>query len=391
MCTNARIALHSLAALAAAWLLAPAAAPAQSDSSATVPPAGALPPPSQAPPATQPSPASGNLLNPNVSVIGWFQAEAGRSVDRDRSEIFMLREAEIGLQAAVDPYSRADFFIAVSPEEGASLEEGYLTILSLPAGLSAKLGKFRNNLGRFNRIHPGETPFADRPLAAEEFFGEEGLATEGVSASWLIPNPVALYLNWDVEATRRPDEGGLAIHGGGSRDLLYTTRLGTFIDLGEAANLTLGASYANGPAGYADPAPGDSTDLLRAGVWCGDITFRWKNPRRAIYRSLVLSAEAMTRSAETSGGRTDRARGGFAYVDWQAARRWHAGGRYDWTDLGATSERGDPLHTGGLVFLTFTPSEFSLLSLQARYRETDGPAYFLKSTFSIGPHGAHPF
>jgi len=44
----------------------------------------------------------------------------------------------------------------------------------------------------------------------------------------------------------------------------------------------------------------------------------------------------------------------------------------------------------------FQPSEFSLLSLQARrihdtYTDRDGDAVFLKWTFNIGPHGAHPY
>jgi len=60
-------------------------------------------------------PQGANLLNPAVSVIGWFQGEAGDQLDQEGTSAFSLREAEIGLQANVDPYSRADFFISVSP------------------------------------------------------------------------------------------------------------------------------------------------------------------------------------------------------------------------------------------------------------------------------------
>ena len=103
----------------------------------------------------------------------------------------------------MDPYSRADFFIAVSPAEGVDLEEGTLTLFALPAGLTAKLGKFRSNFGKFNRTHPPETPFADRPLAAERFLGEEGLAPSGLSASWLAP--LTFYVNLDAEVTTTPE------------------------------------------------------------------------------------------------------------------------------------------------------------------------------------------
>ena len=55
---------------------------------------------------------------------------------------------------------------------------------------------------------------------------------------------------------------------------------------------------------------------------------------------------------------------------------------------------GGPSDQGQLGFLTFTPSEFSLVSAQVRRRDTIGSdemTYFLKTTFNIGPHGQHPF
>ncbi|MBI5439789.1 MAG: hypothetical protein HY900_01105, partial [Deltaproteobacteria bacterium] len=86
-------------------------------------------------------PQTSSLLNPNISAIGWFQAQGGRTPgDLDQHDAFELREVELGFQAVVDPYARADFFIAVNPEEGVDLEEGYLTLLALPLGFQAKLG-----------------------------------------------------------------------------------------------------------------------------------------------------------------------------------------------------------------------------------------------------------
>jgi hypothetical protein len=387
VCTNARIALLALAMSGAAWCAAPGAGLAQPEAPPT-------PSPTSPPAASAPA-SAGNLLNPNLSVIGWFQAEAGDRVSAEGGRAFALHEAEIGLQAAVDPYSRADFFISVSPDEGAALEEGYVTFLSLASGLSAKLGKFRQNFGKFNRTHPPEMPFADRPLVAERFLGEEGLAGTGASASWLVPLP--LYLNLDVEVTNTPSRGEVpAFESYRGKDLLYTTRLGTFFDLGEAANLSLGASYANGANGAADADTVGSSfidvEILRAQLQGLDVTFRWKNPRRAIYRSLVFSVEVMQRAAETLSGHDYVSRGAFTYADYQFSRRWHAGGRYDWSEsLDAPGQDA----TGALAFLTFTPSEFSLMSLQASRRWLEDGAeetrYFFKTTFNIGPHGAHPF
>src|SRR3989338_6691604 len=71
-----------------------------------------------------------NWLNPNVSVIGWFQGEAGRRHGHgteDPPAAFTMKEAELGFQAVVDPYARADFFASFTGEGEAELEEGYLT------------------------------------------------------------------------------------------------------------------------------------------------------------------------------------------------------------------------------------------------------------------------
>ena len=53
-----------------------------------------------------------NLMNPNISVIGWFQGEAGRRyVDPGVSlpPALDLKEAEIGFQSIVDPYATVLF------------------------------------------------------------------------------------------------------------------------------------------------------------------------------------------------------------------------------------------------------------------------------------------
>ena len=41
-------------------------------------------------------------------------------------------------------------------------------------------------VGKLNQTHAGETPFADRPLAAARCFGDEGLSSTGLSAVALV-------------------------------------------------------------------------------------------------------------------------------------------------------------------------------------------------------------
>lgn len=361
----------------------------QADSSTALSDQAILPP---SPPGQSAAPQqASNLLNPNVSLIGDFRGQVGHDFSPE-TRAFTLHEAELGFQAPVDPYARADAFIAVSPEEGVDVEEVYLTFQTLPLGLQAKVGKFRSNFGKFNRTHPPETSFSDRPLATEAFFGEEGLSGVGGSFSLLIPNPW-VYLNLDAEFTHTWKEApafgefdlsGELITGGRRRDLGYLTRLSTFVDLSESANLTVGTTYATGVHDLA----GDFRTHLE-GI---DLTFRWKPPRRAIYRSLIWQTEALfSQRAQAAGGRLQSA-GMFSYIDWQFQRRWHVGARYDYTQFPDTNA----LHEQGVLgFLTFTPSEFSLITWQGRAVErVDGRwnwVGLLKITFNIGPHGAHPF
>lgn len=335
-----------------------------------------------------------NLLNPNISVIGWFQGEAGnRYADpgKELSRPLDLKEAELAFQAMVDPYARADFFIAAT-REGFELEEGYIDWYHLPADFAVKVGKFRAGLGRFNRTHPAETAFADRPLVHERFFGEEGLAEAGASVSWQAPLDLAL-VTLDGQALNAPEAEAVPAFGRAQRrDLLYIGRASGYYDLTEALNTTLGLSYAHGPAGVeVDQVVG--TTVTRASQLGGvDLTFRWKDPRRAIYRSAFWQTEAFWSRREGVDDSKVGAFGLFTHLEYQFARRWRAGARYDYTQSPTDRTRHEK---GGLAYLTFTPSEFSLISLQGRrarrFDGTNETLGMLKVTFNIGPHGAHPF
>ena len=142
-------------------------------------------------------------FNPDIGVIGDFGASY---ISRGKRNFeAYLHETELSLQAVVDPYARADFFISFvrDPETGkygVEVEEGYLTTLSLPAQLQLKVGKFREAVGRINPTHPHALPFIDMPNAYVNYFGEEGLNDEGVSLSWLLPNK-AFYQELIFQAT----------------------------------------------------------------------------------------------------------------------------------------------------------------------------------------------
>lgn len=335
-----------------------------------------------------------NLLNPNVSVIGWFQGEAGRRhVDpgKELPPALDLKEAELSFQSVVDPYARADFFISVN-RTGVDLEEGYLTWFHLPHDLALKTGKFRPDFGKFNRTHAPETAFADRPLVSERFFGEEGLSGTGGAVSWQVPNPW-LLVSLDGQAINTPSvSASPAFDTARRRDLLYVGHLNGYYDLTEAANVTLGGSYAYGGAGQEFNAVTGSSRTLFVQLGALDLTFRWKNPRRSVYRSALWQTEVIWGKRDALNNSSVGSVGMFSHVEYQFARRWRTGIRYDYTQFPDDRAKHEK---AGLAYLTFTPSEFSLISLQGRQaRRFDGTKEtlgFLKVTFNIGPHGAHPF
>src|SRR6185503_7105482 len=85
--------------------------------------------------------ASSKIFNPDIAVIGDFLGAAG-SNRVNPSPSLAMHESEASFQAVVDPYARADFFVAFG-EEGVELEEGFLTFTTLPGGLLTKVGKTR--------------------------------------------------------------------------------------------------------------------------------------------------------------------------------------------------------------------------------------------------------
>ena len=76
--------------------------------------------------------------------------------------------------------------------------------------------------------------------------------------------------------------------------------------------------------------------------------------------------------------------------DYQFARRWFAGARFDYSERAA----GPSLHDkGGAALLTFWPSEFS--QIRGEYRRTSyaegttANELLFQFLFAIGAHGAH--
>jgi hypothetical protein len=337
-------------------------------------------------PATAPAPlTNAKVFNPDMSVIGNFVGVAGKNDHSDQPP-FGLSEVEAAFQAIVDPYARADFFLAAGPE-GLEVEEGFITFNTLPAGLLLKAGKMRAEFGKVNRMHTHRLPWADRPLVTQNLVGgEEGLSLPGVSLSKLIANS-ALFL----EATGEAYYGSSEVFESREKSkLTYVGRLRGYRDITEGTNLDVGGSYAFGPSAQVpESVTLEDSDTELVGF---DATFRYRPLRRAIYRQFVARTELMWSRPRSNGFAGERAFGYYGSAEYQFARRWFAGARYD-----RSAQALDPslVDKGGSFSLTFWPSEFN--QIRGQYRRTDygdgvkANEFLLQLNFSIGAHGAHVF
>jgi len=327
------------------------------------------------------------VFNPDMAVIGDFLGATGRN-EVNPSPALELHESEASFQAVVDPYARADFFVSFG-EEGVGVEEGFLTFTELPGKLQMRVGKMRAAFGKVNSLHNHVLPWLDRPIVTGNLVGgEDGIDDAGISVARLIPAG-ALFL----EATGqvfRGDSGESLFKTSERSDLSYVGHLRAYQDISESTNIDLGASYSYGhnPAGIVkDIDIGRFTTKL----FGGDLTLRWRPLRRAIYHQFVGRSEIVVSDRDQFGGRQHSV-GFYASGEYQFARRWFLGGRYDRSER---AENASLLDTGGSAVLTYWPSEFS--QVRGQYRRTnyaDGPAadeLLFQFQFSIGAHGAHPF
>jgi hypothetical protein len=336
------------------------------------------------------SSAAAKALNPDVSVIGDFVGAVGGNSAPSLASLqpfpsLQMHESELGLQAIIDPYARGDFFISFG-EEGVNLEEGYITFTALPAGFVAKVGKMRSVFGKVNLMHNHVLPWVDRPLVSTNLVGgEDGIDDAGVSIERILPAPKGIFL----EATGQLFRGDSAdvFHAQQRSDVSTVEHLRSYKDITESTNLDIGLSYARGHNDSGLTLPGDFITQLY-GV---DATVRWKPLRRSIYHSFVGRSEFIW-SQRQELPREQRAFGFYTSGDYQFARRWFAGGRFDWSERSRFDNLADK---GGAATLTYWPSEFS--QIRGEYRFTkyaenrDSNELLMQLIFSLGAHGAHPF
>jgi hypothetical protein len=328
-------------------------------------------------------------LNPDIAVIGDFLGAAGNGANR-ATPAFEMHESELALQAILDPYARADFFLSFG-EQGVTLEEGYITFPALKGGFQLRVGKMRAAFGKVNTLHNHVLPWTDRPLVTQNLVaGEDGINDAGMALSRIFQGPGQIFL-----------EGTAQVFRGDSDDLFRSYKrsnvstvehLRGYRDLTESTNVDLGVSYARGHSALGP----DVIDQLY-GI---DATVRWKPLRRSIYHSFLGRSEFIW--SRFGLPKTTTPFGYYISGDYQFARRWFLGGRFDrserlpFTSLDVADVNLALLRdTGGSLVVTYWPSEFSQIRGQLRHtrygERLTANEFLFQFQFSIGAHGAHPF
>ena len=333
-----------------------------------------------------------NVFNPRITVVGSLLSrtddrpvlnEDGDPID----DSFRLREVELDFRSVIDPWAEGVVIAAIESEVSGTyeltIEEGYVVLKRLPliesdtSGVQLKVGRFRAEFGRINKVHTHNLPWATRPLAVQMFLGHEGYLSEGISGSVQLPTPTesdSVVLTVQVLSG-----GGIEIDPDAvASDYAPLGHLAWFRELGAEHTLELGVSARGG----------DSDRTL----YGGDVTYQWKPLVGGQYRSFLLGGEFLMNDSDSPD--LDRARGGYVWAQHQLSRTCYLGARYDTVE--ELANRGMDTRRAGVWFSCYT-SEFFRVRVGVEHTESDVAAIdgldtgFMEMSFVFGSHPSDPY
>ena len=383
--------------------------------------------------------SSASAFNPAISVVlagsyadtsqdpgDWgiagFMPNGGEIGPGDRS--FSLGESEITFAASVDPFFSAQLTAAIAGEDEIGVEEAFFRTTSLPAGFTAKGGRFFSGFGYLNEVHAHAWDFADQPLVYQAFFGNQR-AQDGVQLKWIAPTD--LFIELGAETGNGDAFPGTRRHQNGFNGTTLFAHVGG--DLGDTASWRVGGAWIDLNAENREYEDTDALDqpVLNAftgqsRTWVADAVFKWAPDGNSARRYLKVQGEYMHRdetgdlsfdieNAALADAYRSTQSGWYLQSVYQFLPHWRAGLRYDELDSGTpaiglvTSGTltatdfpsllpGDPRRT--TVMVDWNPSEFTRWRLQyawdeARDNGDTDRQLFLQYLFGIGTHGAHKY
>lgn len=341
-----------------------------------------------------------NAFNPRITVIGdslgRLSASSAELVENGNNldDRFSLREVELDMRADIDPYAKGVLILAAGEEAPGEytfdIEEGYITLETLPFGFRAQIGRFRQPFGRINKLHGHDLPQSTEPYIITDLFGEEGFDENGVLVSWLAP---WIPLTLTAELLNGENQGVLA--GGNSDDPAWLGRAEYFLSINDSGTLYAvgGASFLFGYNDSPNPVDAPGAPHHETQLWGGDLLLKYQ-PNQ--FFSIVAQAEVFSLKKEVAGGK-EHAFGGYALFQVQPAQRWYLGVRYDYSNYYEGTEDSNQWALGAWV--SFYTTEFLRFRLGYEHRErpsTNGgdgdlDTIFFQITFVFGAHPVEPF
>ncbi len=352
-----------------------------------------------------------NALNPMITIFSnhLFRAD-NRDVRKGGSrvdETYRLRANEIDFRSPIGPYADGVAILAVPQRPDGSFDAKFEEIYAQfkdypffsepPLDMRVKLGRFRTEAGRMNRLHFHDLPQPDRPYAFREFIGGGGWQGEGISTRFRLPTDfvdtesdlsltLQAFENSDGLRFAEAGDSGSAIEEPGFLANLRWTR--TFAD-----QHFLDVSLI-GYEGYHDSNVAGEQPVSMQSV---DALYKWKPARQGEWTSFILGGQVYRGDREfVSGGveQEEQPIGGYLWSQYQFDRRWFSGARYDYSE----DLFNDNLVTEAIEpYVTYKWNEALQTRIGFRHqwsdlqREDGLNTVFLELTFWFGSHPPHPF
>ncbi len=326
-----------------------------------------------------------------------------------------LGESELVISSNIDPYLYGNFVLALTPEGGAEVEEGYIQTIALSNGFSLKAGRFLSGIGYNNARHAHVWDFVDAPLAYQALLGGR-YGDDGVQMKWLAPTEIFFELG--AEALRGAGFPASERDKNGSGAATLFAKLGG--DAGASSWLAGISLLSTSPEGreVADIDLADAKVINRfsgtSKLWIADVVWSYAPNGNKVPGNFKLQAEYLLRDergdlaydvggVENTAPFSARQSGVYVQGIYQFMPRWHVGLRAERLDAGtvdygannAMLAQRDFNPAKRSVMVDYSPSEFSRIRLQYARDESrqdvSDNQLFLQYQMSLGAHGAHQF
>ncbi|MES2353398.1 MAG: hypothetical protein V4568_03170 [Pseudomonadota bacterium] len=332
---------------------------------------------------------------------------------------FSLAETELTLSSNIDDKFFGQATLSVTPENEISAEEAYVLTTSLPAGLTAKGGRFFSALGYQNEQHQHAWDFVDAPLVYQAFLGGQ-FANDGVQIKWVAPTD--LFFELSAEAGSGENFPGTSHNKNGSSSGALAARLGG--DFGYSTSWRVGLSglhtrAENREFAQANLAGADALNSFngKSSIAIADFILKYAPNGNPLVTNFKLQGEYFRRKengdltfdSDNALGATNtdayrsRQSGWYLQSVYQFMPYWRIGLRYDrlspgTIDLASNAANLDTPgfnpHKTSLMF-DWNPSEFSRIRVQgARDQTRPGVTdnqIFVQYIMTMGAHGGHKF